>query len=101
MVYRYTDPRVLGCLSHNRISRSYVGIECFYFGTELAMVERFYVATECCQRLEILCARKIMLRHGWLGREDFCCDRIFYVARELAKVRRNYVTAKRCAGCGN
>ena len=33
-----------------------------------------------------------MLRHGWPGREDFYYDIIFYVAIELAKVRRNYVT---------
>ena len=30
-----------------------------------------------------------MLQHGWPGREDFCRDRIFYVATKLAKVRRN------------
>ena len=33
-----------------------------------------------------------MLRHGWPGREDLCRDRIFCVATELAKIRRNYVT---------
>ena len=32
-----------------------------------------------------------MLRHGWPSMEDFCRDIIFYVATELAKVRRNYV----------
>ena len=62
-------------------------------GNGLCRDRIFHVETECCKGYEILCYdKKIMLRHGWPGREDFCRDIIFYVAIELAKVRKNFVT---------
>ena len=76
--------------------RMFLGRDRFGIGGEILCRDRiFHVETECCKGYEILCYdKKIMLRHGWPGREDLCRDIIFYVAIELAKVRKNYVTTR-------